>query len=117
MFLRRRLLLVSNSDVDFAEFVMHVSLGANWRELFDLVVFAARKGRGFFELPPSDSPFLSLPNYPACRIPLGHALNSAGRPLSQRGPAVAEVRGRERETESERESERARERDREHRLR
>eukprot|EP00277_Geminigera_cryophila_P007154 CAMPEP_0179415934 /NCGR_PEP_ID=MMETSP0799-20121207/6517_1 /TAXON_ID=46947 /ORGANISM="Geminigera cryophila, Strain CCMP2564" /LENGTH=329 /DNA_ID=CAMNT_0021188747 /DNA_START=648 /DNA_END=1633 /DNA_ORIENTATION=- len=90
----RRLLLVSNSDVDFAEFVMQVSLGEEWRSLFDLSVFFARKGRGFFELPPEETPFITLPNYPDPHnvpIKLGMATNSTGGKLNERGEAAVKV--------------------------
>ena len=59
---------------------------------FDLVIFFARKGRGFFELPPEETPFLTLPNYggaDAEAIPLGASSNRAGGKLNARGPPAA----------------------------
>ena len=59
---------------------------------FDLCVFFARKGRGFFELPPEETPFLTLPNYggtEAETIRLGASSNSAGGMLNVRGPPAA----------------------------
>ncbi|GAB5359869.1 hypothetical protein AAMO2058_000579200 [Amorphochlora amoebiformis] len=43
-----RIFLVTNSHVDFANHLMEVSFGKQWRELFDLVIYYAQKGRGFF---------------------------------------------------------------------
>lgn len=48
-----KVFLVSGSHVDYANFSAVQSLGANWRELFDVSVFYARKP-GFFS---SDRPF------------------------------------------------------------
>ena len=90
---RESLQVVTNSDVDFANFVMHVSFGADWRKLFDFVVFFARKGRGFFEADAKDSPFLTLPHFPdPGDLPLGSAVNSRGLPLNVRGPPAPAVR-------------------------
>ena len=90
---RESLQVVTNSDVDFANFVMHVSFGADWRKLFDFVGFFARKGRGFFEADAKDSPFLTLPHFPdPGDLPLGSAVNSRGLPLNVRGPPAPAVR-------------------------
>lgn len=90
---RESLQVVTNSDVDFANFVMHVSFGADWRKLFDFVGFFARKGRGFFEADAKDSPFLTLPHFPdPGDLPLGSAVNSRGLALNVRGPAATTVR-------------------------
>ncbi|KAJ1477088.1 HAD-like domain-containing protein [Baffinella frigidus] len=58
----RNLFLVTNSQVDFSEFIMQESFGADWRALFDGIVFFARKGKGFFELPAVKTPFFRLKN-------------------------------------------------------
>lgn len=51
----KKVFLVSGSHIDYANFSATHSLGANWKELFDIVVFYARKP-GFFT---SDRPFYS----------------------------------------------------------
>lgn len=51
----KKVFLVSGSHVDYADFSAVQSLGAGWRELFDVAVFYARKP-GFFT---SDRPFLA----------------------------------------------------------
>jgi HAD superfamily 5'-nucleotidase-like hydrolase len=50
-----KVFLVSGSHVDYANFSAVQSLGTNWKELFDIAVFYARKP-GFFS---SDRPFYS----------------------------------------------------------
>lgn len=49
----KKVFLVSGSHVDYANFTATQSLGANWKELFDISIFYARKP-GFFT---SDRPF------------------------------------------------------------
>lgn len=51
----KKVFLISGSHIDYANFTATQSLGANWKELFDIVVFYSRKP-GFFTL---DRPFYS----------------------------------------------------------
>jgi len=43
-----KLFLVTNSHADFANFLMEKTFGKEWRSLFEIVVYYAKKGRGFF---------------------------------------------------------------------
>lgn len=49
----KKVFLISGSHIDYANFTATQSMGANWKELFDIVIFYARKP-GFFT---SDRPF------------------------------------------------------------
>lgn len=51
----KKVFLISGSHVDYANFTATQSLGTNWKELFDIAVFYARKP-GFFT---SDRPYYS----------------------------------------------------------
>ena len=50
-----KLFLVTNSNYDYAGLLMNQAFGADWRDLFELIVYRANKKRGFFA---GDGPFL-----------------------------------------------------------
>lgn len=45
-----RLFFVTNSQYDFSDFLMRYTYGASWRDFFEVYVFYAAKGHGFFTL-------------------------------------------------------------------
>lgn len=45
---RTRVMIITNSDWDYAGFLLDAAFGTDWRNSFDLVVYRAKKKRGFF---------------------------------------------------------------------
>jgi hypothetical protein len=53
---RQALVLVTNSHMQYAELILNVALGPDWRKIFDLIIVNAQKG-GFFTM---ERPFKDL---------------------------------------------------------
>ena len=67
-----------------------MSFGAGWRALFDGVVFFARKGKGFFELPASETPFFRL-KHDARTLPCGESVCPGGGAANELGERAGEL--------------------------
>eukprot|EP00038_Savillea_parva_P011575 m.198501 g.198501 ORF g.198501 m.198501 type:complete len:392 (+) comp20463_c0_seq1:131-1306(+) len=55
---KKRLFVLTNSNDDYADLVMRTAFGADWCDLFDVVLCRANKRRGFFAAGPDRPPFL-----------------------------------------------------------
>jgi len=66
----KKMILITGSNSDFASFTAEYCMGENWKDLFDVMCFFAKKPAFFFE----KRPFLSIKDFEECEAISGCSL-------------------------------------------